>query len=84
MTLNSLAERRVITTNSGFIGLLPEEAQDGDSIAIVLGCYHPVVLRPSGDEYKVLGECYVHGLMDGEVFDLAESGELLLETIGII
>jgi hypothetical protein len=24
------------------------------------------ILRPRGNEYEFIGECYVHGLMDGE------------------
>ena len=26
----------------------------------------PLLLRPKGDEYEFVGECYIQGLMDGE------------------
>jgi hypothetical protein len=26
----------------------------------------PVILRPQGDRYSLIGECYVHGIMNGE------------------
>ena len=34
---------------------------------MLLGCESPIVLRPNGNEqYQVVGECYVDGLMGGE------------------
>lgn len=38
-----------------------------DLLCVLLGCDSPMLLRPtaSGD-FLVVGECYVHGLMDGE------------------
>lgn len=83
LTLLSLAGRRLFTTNSGFVGLAPEAAQSGDVIAVVWGCDFPIVLRPCGDEYRVLGECYVHGLMGGEVFDYEKAGKCTFEDITI-
>jgi hypothetical protein len=52
-------------------GLIPPQAQEGDSICILYGCSVPVVLRKSlganGSHYwELVGEAYVHGLMDGE------------------
>lgn len=83
LTVVSLVGRRLFTTVSGFIGLAPETAQSGDVIAVVLGCNFPVVLRPCGDEYRIVGECYAHGLMDGEVFDLERAGECTFGDIRI-
>lgn len=38
----------------------------GDIIVVFLGCESPIVLRPQGGgSYKVMGECYIHGLGDG-------------------
>jgi hypothetical protein len=54
-------------------GLAPPETKEGDAIYILFGCSVPVVLRkvPSPrrrgiDRYTFIGECYVHGMMDGE------------------
>lgn len=33
------------------------------------------------DKYHVLGEAYIEGLMDGEVIDLVEKGELFEEEL---
>ncbi|KAG8157264.1 hypothetical protein KVR01_012972 [Diaporthe batatas] len=39
----------------------------GDMIFVILGCKVPIVLRrTSGGPYQVIGDCFVHGIMDGE------------------
>ncbi|KAL4941899.1 hypothetical protein BDV06DRAFT_212249 [Aspergillus oleicola] len=53
------------------LALVPREAKKGDKICIVSGCSVPIVLLKSsgqgqGSYYKMIGECYVHGMMDGE------------------
>jgi hypothetical protein len=51
-------------------GLVPPEAKLEDIICIIFGCTVPVVLREcnTSDDYyfEFVGECYVHGFMDGE------------------
>jgi hypothetical protein len=55
-----------MTTKSGFIGLAPPEAKPGDIVAILVGAPVPLILRKRGDQYILIGECYVHGVMGGE------------------
>jgi hypothetical protein len=54
------------------VGLIPQRARVGDHICILYGCSVPVVLRKmvtSIDHWwEIVGEAYVHGIMDGEVF----------------
>ncbi|KAJ3542905.1 hypothetical protein NM208_g3857 [Fusarium decemcellulare] len=51
----------------GFVGLGPAATEVGDVLAIFYGAKVPFVLRPqSGGQYQLLGEAYVHGIMDGE------------------
>lgn len=54
--------------------LVPQVAQNGDHICVLLGGSTPFVLREidGQDEYKLIGEAYVHGIMDGEVVERAE------------
>lgn len=63
--------RRLITTKIGLVGVVPRAAQRGDHIAVLQGCREPLVLRSkvSGEEvnYQVIGTCYVHGFMEGEL-----------------
>ncbi len=56
--------RSFFFSNDGRIGILSDTAQQGDLIYLILGGEVPYVLRPEGDEYLFIGECYVHGLMD--------------------
>ena len=71
----ALINRRMISTIGGYLGLAPEEVQENDVISIFCGCNFPVVLRPCGDNYLLIGECYVDGIMDGEVVQAKEQGE---------
>ncbi|KAH7070791.1 heterokaryon incompatibility protein-domain-containing protein, partial [Paraphoma chrysanthemicola] len=61
-----LAGRRIITTKTGYLGLAPAETRPGDTVAILYGCRYPVILRPSGNGFKYVGECYIDGLTHGE------------------
>ena len=76
--------RTLITTEKGYIGLAPETVRQGDTLAILFGCSVPMILRREleGSEdgaWRVVGECYVHGLMDGEAMGLGyQSRDLVL------
>lgn len=57
----------------GFVGIAPQKAQKSDIVCILFGCSVPVVLQPQKNgEYKFIGECYVHGVMDGELVDKSQ------------
>lgn len=68
-----------------FLGLAANEAKVGDIVCILLGCTVPVVLTKVetgrvSDLYQLVGEAYVHGIMDGEaVEDLDLVNSLLRE-----
>ena len=61
--------RRFGTTITGYMGLFPAQAQEGDAIAIIYGAPKFFVIRPKGQDYQLIGECYVHGIMDGEAME---------------
>ncbi|KAH6984253.1 heterokaryon incompatibility protein-domain-containing protein [Ilyonectria sp. MPI-CAGE-AT-0026] len=64
--LNKSSGRALVESEEGYIGLCPAETQKGDIIVVFLGCESPIALRPQGGgSYKVMGECYIHGLGDG-------------------
>ena len=67
--------------NDGRAGWVPETAEAGDRVAIFLGATVPILLRPRGNGYIVLGEAYVHEMMDGQVF---EGPDVQIETITLI
>lgn len=79
--------RRFMTTVKGYLGWVPDnlygddEAQtkNGDLIAIVFGCSTPLVIRPEGKYFLVVGEAYVQGLMEGEAVEFWMSGECVTQ-----
>jgi hypothetical protein len=59
--------RSIFWTDDGRMGLGPELAQATDEIVVFPGCPAPMMLRPSSNgRYQVVGECFIHDLMDGE------------------
>ncbi|OAK93948.1 hypothetical protein IQ06DRAFT_298698 [Phaeosphaeriaceae sp. SRC1lsM3a] len=61
--------RCFFVTRKGHMGIGPLRMREGDVIAILFGSTIPFVLRHvegSADRYMLLGECYIHGIMDGE------------------
>ncbi|OCK95422.1 HET-domain-containing protein [Cenococcum geophilum 1.58] len=59
--------RRFFVTAKGYIGLGPPEVQDGNLVTVLLGGQVPFILSKQ-EKFRLVGECYVHGLMDGEAF----------------
>lgn len=59
--------RRFCTSRKGFMGLAPDIAQVGDKICLVSGCCTPLIIRGDGSNFSLVGESYVHGVMDGEL-----------------
>jgi hypothetical protein len=63
--------RFAVTDRPGGFALLPASAKEDDLIFVLYGCSVPVVLRrepgsaDSDFKYELIGECYVHGVMDG-------------------
>lgn len=63
-----LARRALCFMQHGYLGVIPEEAREGDQITVFLGGKLPFVVRPTGNgDYVLVGACYVHGIMDGEL-----------------
>jgi hypothetical protein len=61
-------DQRMATTSSGYLSLVPWPARAGDRIALLQGGRMPYVLRKAGEKWKILGDCYVHGIMSGEAW----------------
>lgn len=66
----NVLHRQLLISKKGYVGLGPMPTRKGDLICVLYGCSVPVVLRKVGGHYVFIGECYVHGLMDGEALDL--------------
>ena len=69
--------RCLFTTASGHVGLGPGEMGMGDVVCVFGGAVMPVVLRRRGEEFGVVGDCYLDGVMDGKAVDAMERGKCL-------
>ena len=82
--------RLVKTEQHSFVGLAPAETENGDLVAILYGCSVPVILRRATDPqskemvYKLIGECYIDGMMDGQALDIRDAMGTKTGTIVII
>ncbi|KAF8857796.1 hypothetical protein BDZ45DRAFT_674423 [Acephala macrosclerotiorum] len=75
--VRSTKGRRFFITENGYMGLGRPEV--GDEVWVLFGGDTPFVLRPSTSDpgcHLLVGDCYVHGLMDGEAMvDVEEKTE---------
>jgi hypothetical protein len=69
-------------TRSGFMGLGPRDMRDDDNVCILRGCDFPVILRWNGNNFRLLGACYVVGFMHGQFAD-SEKGSTREEEFEI-
>ena len=66
---NRSSGRCLFRTETDEIGLAPIASGAGDQVYVLLGCDSLLVLRPTtAEHYKVIDECYMHGLMDSAAF----------------
>ncbi len=63
--------RRVFRTSKGYLGVGPGALQQDDVVSI-LPYKLPFVLRPTSTYYRLVGECYVDGIMEEEAMDRFE------------
>jgi len=74
-------ERRFMLTNRGYMGWAPDnirgskndQTRQGDLICILFGCSTPLVIRPCGRRYQIVGEAYVEGFMNGQAMELLKT-----------
>jgi len=66
-------------------------AQPGDICCILLGMATPFILRPAkaqteagGKLYHLVGECYIRGVMSGELVEALDRGEVAQEEITLV
>ena len=80
--MRPLRHRSWCITSKGYLGWAPNSATIGDVVAVIDGMTVLMLLRRSkGSEFTLVGDCYVHGIMDGEV---VTSGEYPAEEICLV
>jgi hypothetical protein len=70
--------RKFCITANGYIGWVPFEAQNSDLVCYFQGYKLPFIIRACGGRYQLVGDCYLHGLMNDPPPGLDMS---ILETI---
>ncbi|KAJ3543485.1 hypothetical protein NM208_g3551 [Fusarium decemcellulare] len=78
MSMRRAVDQRMARTKGGYLALVPEPSRVGDQIAILEGGKTPFVLRKVGQQWRILGDSYVHGIMFGEAWDEGKCSEMEL------
>ncbi|GAW25940.1 putative het domain-containing protein [Rosellinia necatrix] len=72
----SASEGRLFAkTGREYYVLGPVALDVGDIVCVLFGHKVPFCLRPVGMRHMLVGECYVHGLMNGEAMDMLARDE---------
>jgi hypothetical protein len=77
--------RCLVATERGGFGVGPLITRPGDVCCLIYGADVAFVLRPSPvtSAYKLLGEAFVHGVMNGEIEGMLQRGQVVQQTITI-
>lgn len=73
--------RRRFGTESGMQGIGPQAMKPGDVVCVLFGGPVPYILRKTDTDnvYRVVGECYLRGIMLGRPIDMWREGLLAKE-----
>ncbi|OTA69208.1 hypothetical protein K449DRAFT_384126 [Hypoxylon sp. EC38] len=64
--LRACVGRKFFVTKRGFIGIGPASLKADDLVVVILGVPVPFLVRKTESQnYNLIGECYVDGIMDG-------------------
>jgi hypothetical protein len=58
--------KRFAILDSGHIGVVPGHSKVSDAVLVAMGCSVPLVVRKVSSGTTLVGESYIHGVMDGE------------------
>jgi hypothetical protein len=74
----TVSKRQFIITRHGLMGMASGGVQQGDLVTVLLGADMPYVLRPPREagSWKLIGESYVHGMMNGEALTRIKKEDL--------
>lgn len=81
--LHKTKNRKFFVTSRGYMGLGSPRVEVGDVICVFPGHNVPVTVRKINDHYTYQGECFVLGIMDGEVMENLDKGTVYLKELVI-
>jgi hypothetical protein len=80
--ITSCLNRSFVTTLNGHLALVPRLTVPGHLVCVLRGGNVPFILQSKKDEYfELLGEAYVHGIMNGEFVRGAQNDDVKVFTI---
>ena len=77
----STSKKSWFSTAEGYLGLGPEGTKEGDLLFVTPGVHVPCLLRGEPRNCVLVGEAYVHGLMEGEISELCRTKSLEQTTL---
>ncbi len=66
-------------TEEGYMGLGPRNTKPGDFVCVLLGSRVPFILRAVDDYHVLVGECYCHDIMGGELVQGLNTGKVVVQ-----
>ncbi|KAH7369611.1 heterokaryon incompatibility protein-domain-containing protein [Rhexocercosporidium sp. MPI-PUGE-AT-0058] len=75
--------RRFCVTKEGYMCTTSFDTERDDIVAMFEGFRTPFILRKLGDDWNLVGDCYVHGIMDGELLDHVADTQLNPNQVSI-
>lgn len=78
--------RCLFATDKGGFGIGPLITRPGDVCCVFFGADVAFVLRPTSGTsgYRLLGEAFVHGVMNGEIEGMLQRGQVVQQTLVIV
>src|SRR5262249_50309866 len=73
--------RTFIVTDEGYMGFARPGTRMGDEVCILHGCKVPLIIRSVDNEYALVGDAYLSGMMKGEMVEKQEEGVFQLENV---
>jgi hypothetical protein len=74
--IRSCLYRSFATTQNGYLALVPRKATPGQLVCVLRGRKVPLILSQRDEYFELVGEPYVHGIMDGEFVRAARKEDL--------
>lgn len=77
--------RSLVYTEGGRLGLGTSLQEHGDRCCIIFGLKTPFIIREqAGGRFRLVAACYVNGVMNGELMEQIQSGDLQEESITLV
>ncbi len=67
-----------------YMGIASRTIKEGDVVCILLGGSVPYVLRPNGDKWEFISDCYADGIMFGEAMERTKEDGFQYEDFTLI